>query len=259
MASVSTLVAASVLPLAVAGSGHAAQLAAMLALLVGACFALAASRASAGSATTSRPVLIGYIHGVAVVLVIAQLGKLLGIPIEGRDPVAELVEFFREIGEVSGVTVAVSVVSLACLALLRFWLPRFPAALLVVLVSIVVSWKLDLAGHGVAVVGEVPAGLPSFAVPNASLTEIARLLPCGARDLPRGVRRRDPDSTLVRREAQPTHPRLPGTGCDGCSRYRRRAHTRVPDRRKQLADCGERLDGRAHARSQEGSLPASSS
>jgi SulP family sulfate permease len=176
--SIATLVAAAVLPLAVLGSDHAAHLAAMLALLVGACFALAriAQLGWVGD-YFSRPVLIGYIHGVAVVLLIGQLGKLFGVPIEAREPIRELVEFFHEIGEVSGITVAVSAVALACLMSFRWWLPRLPAALIVVFGSIALSWALDLAGRGVAVVGPVPAGLPSFAVPSASFTEIGRLLP----------------------------------------------------------------------------------
>ena len=68
------------LPLAVAGSEEAAELAAMLALLVAACFLLARALGLGWIADYfSRPVLIGYLHGVAVVLVISQLGKLLGL------------------------------------------------------------------------------------------------------------------------------------------------------------------------------------
>ena len=179
--SIVTLVAAAALPLAVAGSEHAAQLAAMLALLVGACFGLArVARLGWVGDYFSRPVLIGYIHGVAVVLVISQLGKLFGVPIAARDPISELVELFHEIGEVSGITVVVSAVTLTCLILFRIWLPRLPAALVVVLTSIGISWALDLASHGVAVVGSVPAGLPSFVVPSASFTEIGKLLPAAA-------------------------------------------------------------------------------
>ena len=84
--SISTLVAAAVLPLAVAASAGAAELGGdaraprrhLLRSSRG-CFG------SAGSPTTSRvPVLIGYIHGVAVILVIGQLGKLLGLSIDAR-------------------------------------------------------------------------------------------------------------------------------------------------------------------------------
>src|SRR5262245_29491955 len=74
--STSTLVGAAILPLAVAGGGAAAQLAAMLALLVALCFALAwALRLGWIADSFSRPVLIGYIHCVAVIRVIGQLGR----------------------------------------------------------------------------------------------------------------------------------------------------------------------------------------
>jgi high affinity sulfate transporter 1 len=179
--SISTLVAAAVLPLAVLGSQHATQLAAMLALLVGGCFALArVARLGWVGDYFSRPVLIGYIHGVAVVLLIGQLGKLFGVPIAAREPIPEVVEFFRELGNISGSTVAVSAVALTCLLAFGRWLPRIPAALLVVVSSIGLSWALDLAGRGVAVVGPVQPGLPSFVVPHASFTEIGRLLPAAA-------------------------------------------------------------------------------
>jgi SulP family sulfate permease len=49
----------------------------------------------------SRPVLVGYIHGVAVVLIVGQLGKLTGIDIDAGDPVPQLVEPGRNVGELS--------------------------------------------------------------------------------------------------------------------------------------------------------------
>ena len=83
--SISTLVAAAILPLAVAGSSEATELAGMVALLVAACFAVAwALRLGWLADYFSRPVLIGYIHGVAVILVIGQLGKLFGLSIDAR-------------------------------------------------------------------------------------------------------------------------------------------------------------------------------
>ena len=176
--SISALVAAAILPLAAAGSAEAAQLAATLALLVGACFLLAwVVRLGWLADYFSRPVLIGYIHGVAVVLVCGQLGKLLGVDIDADKPGRQVVEAVQELGEASGVTVLVSVVALAALLLARFFLPKLPAALVVVLASILVSWALDLADHGVAVVGAIPSGLPSIELPSPPLGDVATLLP----------------------------------------------------------------------------------
>lgn len=176
--SISTLVGAAVLAIAVAGSPHAAELAAMLALLVALCFAVAwALRLGWIADYFSRPVLVGYIHGVAVVLVIGQLGKLLGISVEAREPLPQLWEVIRELGDVSGTTIIVSALALGALLPLRFVMPRLPAALIVVVAGIALSWALDLEAHGVAVVGPIPGGLPSVQVPTPGLLEVLRLVP----------------------------------------------------------------------------------
>jgi MFS superfamily sulfate permease-like transporter len=176
--SISTLVGAAVLPLAVAGGADAAELAAMLALLVGLCFALAwVLRLGWIADYFSRPVLIGYIHGVAVILVIGQLAKLFGLSIDARRPLAQLSEITHELGSVSGATLLVGAIALAILLVLRFVMPRLPAALLVVVASIGFSWALDLQTHGIAVVGPIPAGLPSFDLPSPAWQDIVKLIP----------------------------------------------------------------------------------
>ena len=176
--SISALAGAAVLSLAVAGSSEAAELAATLALLVAACFLLAwVIRLGWLADYFSRPVLIGYIHGVAVVLVCGQLGKLLGIDIDASEPIGQVVEAVQELGDVSGATVLVSTISLAALLLARSFLPRIPAALVVVVASIVFSWALDLEADGVAVIGAIPSGLPSFEIPTPPLDDVVDLLP----------------------------------------------------------------------------------
>ena len=176
--SVSTLVAAAILPLAVAASTEAAELAAMLALLVAICFGVAwALRLGWIADYFSRPVLIGYIHGVAVILIIGQLGKIFGLSIDSKDPLPQLWEAVSELGRASGLTIVVAAIALLTLLALRFLMPKVPAALIVVVAAIGLSWALDLESHGVAVVGPIPAGLPSFEIPSPSLGDIARLIP----------------------------------------------------------------------------------
>jgi len=176
--SVSTLVAAAILGLATAGSDHAAALAAALALLVATCFVAAwALRLGWIADYFSRPVLVGYIHGVAVVLVIGQLGKLLGVSVDAGDPLGQLREIVGDLGDASGPTVLVGLSALASLFVLRLLMPRLPSALIVVVAAIALSWTLDLAGHGIAVVGQIPAGLPSFELPGVGLDDLMRLAP----------------------------------------------------------------------------------
>ena len=172
------LVARPCFPLAAAGSSEATELAATLALLVAACFLLAwVARLGWLADYFSRPVLVGYIHGVAVVLVCGQLGKLLGVDVDatkpvragrGRDPGARRRERDNRPRERRRARRA------PWRALL---VPRLPAALIVVLASILVSWAVDLQAHGVAVVGPIPSGLPSFSIPRPPLGDAVDLVP----------------------------------------------------------------------------------
>jgi sulfate permease, SulP family len=176
--SISALVAVSVLAAAAAGSPEAADLAALLALLVGACFVIArVARVGWIADYLSRPVLVGYIHGVAIVLILGQLEKLLGLDVEALDPVPQVVEVVSELGEVHTATVAVGLSALAVLLALKRLAPRVPAALVVVACAIAASAGLDLAAHEVAVVGTIPSGLPGLHVPAVSAGEILELLP----------------------------------------------------------------------------------
>jgi sulfate permease, SulP family len=175
---VSTLVGASILPLAVAAGPEATMLAATLALLVAACFAIAwLLRLGWIADYFSRPVLIGYIHGVAVILIASQLGKLLGLSIQARDVVPQLSEVARELDRADATTIAVALLALGMLFALRATMPRLPAALIVVVAAIGSSWALDLHAHGVAVVGAIPSGLPSVGFPSMSLDDVTDLLP----------------------------------------------------------------------------------
>ena len=176
--SIAALVGITVLANATAGSDDAAQVAGMLGLLVGGCFLLAwALRLGWIADYLSRPVLVGYMHGVAAVLAIGQLGKLLGLQIEADEPIAQLVEVAREIGAVSGPTVAVSAGALLVLLPLRFLAPRVPAPLLVVVAGIALSAAAGLSAHGVVVVGAIPSGLPDIRLPSRPFDEVAGLLP----------------------------------------------------------------------------------
>lgn len=176
--SVSTLIAAAILPLAVAGSTDAAELAATLGLLVAALFAVAwLLRLGWVADYFSRPVLIGYIHGVAIILVIGQLGKLLGLSISASKPIPQLWEALKELGSVSGATAALAASTLVLLFVLRRFVPKLPAALIVVVLAIALSWGFDFASHGIAIVGAIPPGLPHLTVPSPAFKQILHLVP----------------------------------------------------------------------------------
>ena len=172
------LVATSVAPLAGGDPATYASLAAMLAVLVGG-IAVAGRIIRLGWVADyfSRAVLVGYLHGIAIVLVCGQLGKFFGVPIDANDPLPQLKEFFGELGQIHGLTTLVAVVSLALLLVLRWKLPKVPGALVVVVGGIVVSAAVGLVDHGVATVGHIPSGLPSIRLPRVGVHRTVDLLP----------------------------------------------------------------------------------
>jgi SulP family sulfate permease len=179
--SLAALVAASVLALSTHGSARAGELAAMLALLTAGFYGIATLAKLGWIADYfSRPVLVGYMHGIAVVLIVGQLGKLLGLDIQAANPIPQLVEVGREIGHANWQTMLLSLLSLAVLLPLRYVAPRVPAALIVVAAAIVASWALNLSEHGVAVVGHIPRGLPSLTFPTPSVGDTLQLVPGAA-------------------------------------------------------------------------------
>jgi sulfate permease, SulP family len=142
--SVAALVATALVPLAAGDPARYASLAAMLALLVAGAFLLArVVRLGWIADYFSRAVLIGYIHGVAVVLVCGQLGKLLGLDVDAQDPLPQLVEVTRQLPGLSGATVTVGAACLALLLVLRWQMPKLPGPLLVVLVAVAIGSLLS--------------------------------------------------------------------------------------------------------------------
>jgi high affinity sulfate transporter 1 len=175
--SIAVLVATALVPLAGGDVGRYASLAALLALIVGAIFMVArVVRLGWVADYFSRAVLIGYIHGVAIFLIVGQLGKVFGLDIEAADPLPQLAEAVREIGDLDPVTLIVATASLLSLMILRWRAPKVPGALLIVIAAIAISAALSLSDE-IAVVGEIPAGLPSFDLPALRLADVLDLLP----------------------------------------------------------------------------------
>ena len=113
----------------------------------------------------SRAVVTGFLFGAAIDVVIGELPKLTGTKVTGSNPLQELWSWLGSLGDSSLVTVLVSVVALVVVFGVRVIAPKVPGALVLVVGGLLASWLLDLGSHGVALVGEVPRGLPAFQVP----------------------------------------------------------------------------------------------
>lgn len=117
----------------------------------------------------SRAVVTGFLFGAAIDVVVGELPKLTGTDVSGATPLHELWSWFGTLDDANWPTVITGVIGLVVIFGLRRIAPRVPGALVLVVGGLLAAHLLDLASHGVAVVGEVPRGLPSFAVPNGSL------------------------------------------------------------------------------------------
>jgi high affinity sulfate transporter 1 len=125
----------------------------------------------------SRPVLSGLVVGIAITIAVGQLDGLLGYGVPEGGFLQEIFYFIRDVDMIHGLTVVVSVVSLALLFGLEKINRRIPAALIVVVLGSVLSYLLDLEAKGVHIVGDIPPGLPSIGLPDVGLRDIWALLP----------------------------------------------------------------------------------
>jgi high affinity sulfate transporter 1 len=160
------LVGSAVSTLSASGNTEAAEIAAALALAVAA-VSLVAWLARLGflADLLSRPVLVGYLAGVAVTMVASQMPNLAGVSSSERDPLPRAVDVIGKVDEWrAGPLILGGGVVVALFGLQR--LRRVPAALIVVLTATAVTAIFDLEEHGVATLGDVPRGLPSFAFPS---------------------------------------------------------------------------------------------
>lgn len=180
-AAITLLVASAVGPLAGGDAARAAVLASMTALLCGVFMLLAAYlRAGVLADLLSKPVLVGYLTGAALILVSTQLPKLFGIHASESDFFPLLAEIVRRLGETHLLTFAIGAGLTAVFALLRRFAPRVPAALVVFVVALLISVFFDLESRGVKVIGDVPRGLPGLYLPRVGWSDVQVLVPAAA-------------------------------------------------------------------------------
>ncbi|MBK1787385.1 SulP family inorganic anion transporter [Prauserella cavernicola] len=168
------MTAVALAPLAAGDPARYATLAAMLAVLVGAvCLLGSLVRLGVLAELLSKPVLVGYLCGIAVVMIASQLGRFTGVPVDGESFVALVRSFAAEAGTVHWPTLALSSAILLALLLADRLVPRLPAPLIAILLATLVVAVFSLQRYGIAVVGDIPSGLP---VPGLSSVSSADLL-----------------------------------------------------------------------------------
>ena len=180
------LTAVTVAPIAMVGGevdpARYVALAAALALAMGGTLLLAGVLGLGFFADFfGKPVLLGYINGVALIVIASQFGKLLGISVGASDFFPVVWEVLSELGDANGPTVLLSAALLAAALAVRRFVPAAPPSLVVLALALVIAALVELPGHGIAVVGEVEGGLPSFGLPRVGADDFLDLaLPAAA-------------------------------------------------------------------------------
>ncbi|MGW0161069.1 SulP family inorganic anion transporter [Mycobacterium sp. NPDC003323] len=161
----------------VSDSARYAQYAATLALLVGViCLLAGLLRLGYLANLLSRPVLVGYLAGIAAMMVASQLGRLAGVSVSGQTVPDQLLSFGAALSRLHWPTVVLSLSVLALILLLDRWAPRLPGPLIGILVAAAAAAVLADPLQGIELVGAVPSGMPPPIWPMVSAEAVRDLI-----------------------------------------------------------------------------------
>jgi sulfate permease, SulP family len=171
------MTATAVAPLALGDPVRHAALAAGLALVVGViCLVGGLLRAGSLADLLSQPVLVGYMAGIAVIMIIGQLGAVTGVPMEGDSPPAEVASFLSGLAGAHLPTVALALSLLVGMIVGTKLRPTWPVPMIGMLAATAVVAAFSLDALGVRLVGSSVSGLPVPGLPALSAHDVASLL-----------------------------------------------------------------------------------
>jgi len=175
------MVAAAVAPLAAGDPGRYLALSTGLAVIIGLlCIAAWAVRLGFIADLLSQPILIGYMAGVAVIMIVSQLGTITGIRLTSDGPISRIVELAGRLDETQMLALALGGGVAVFLLVLRRLKPLAPGTLIAVVGAGLIVWAFGLQTQGVAVVGPVPSGLPVPTLPAIGIGDVLALLGAAA-------------------------------------------------------------------------------
>lgn len=178
---ISLMIASTVGALAAGDMVRYAQIASFSALAVAVLCAIAwAFRLSMLVRLISDSILVGFKAGAGLTIIMTQLPSLFGVAGGGRNFFARLITLVGQFGAINWIVLGIGLVAILLLLLGERRLPGRPVGLAVVILSIVVVTAFGLPALGIAVTGEIPEGLPSFAMPTFGLLEFEELFPLAA-------------------------------------------------------------------------------
>lgn len=178
-AALAALTGASILPLLSGSSDptRAVALIALFSILIGiACILALIGKLGFMSEFLSRPILLGYMAGLALAVIASQAPRLFGItPVPGANFFNSILHILTNLQSASIPTVGLSLVLIALSILVLKYAKRVPLSLFLLVASIVISTVFNLKDAGVAVIGSIPSGLPLPKVPAISMLDIQAL------------------------------------------------------------------------------------
>ena len=256
--SLAAVILAVVLPLSAGDPMRAVAVASMMAVVSGlVCILIGAMRLGFVTELLSKPIRYGYMNGIALTVLISQLPKLFGFSIDSAGPVRDVVRIAQSIlgGQANWTAFAVGAGTLAAILVLKPW-KRIPGLLIAVVGATVAVGVLGLdESAGVKVLGPLPQGLPSFALPWIALADLGQVVIGGCAVAM--VAFAD-TSVLSRTYAAKTrsHGRSePGDDRPGRRQPGRRAVPGLSDQQQLLAHAGRRSRGRRRPSSPAWSAP----
>ncbi|HMB43803.1 MAG TPA: sulfate permease [Luteimonas sp.] len=168
-----------VLPLSAGNPDRAVALAGMMAVVSGlVCVVIGLMRLGFITDLLSKPIRYGYMNGIALTVLISQLPKFFGFSIEGEGPVRDVLQIARAIldGQANWTAFAVGAGTLATIMLLKPF-KRIPSLLIAVVGATIAVGVLALGERaGVKVLGPLPQGLPSFALPMIGIADVSKVV-----------------------------------------------------------------------------------
>ena len=177
VSTVSVVSGSIVLPLADGDANRAVTLTAALAIGSGlVLLAVGLLRLGWAAEFLSKPIVTGFVFGLVAVIVIGEIPKLFGMPPAIGDSIEQSLHIVRHITQLDPWTAALGTGALAVLFLGARFVSAIPWGLVVLVAAVVISTAADLADRGIAVVGEVPRGLPPIGLPGIELNDIAPIV-----------------------------------------------------------------------------------
>ncbi|MEM8828151.1 MAG: solute carrier family 26 protein [Cyanobacteria bacterium P01_G01_bin.19] len=175
--STAVMTAVAIAPLAAARTDAYIGLAALLATIMGlVCIAGYLAKLGFLADLLSKPVLTGYMAGIALIMIGGQLGKIGKLDIEANAFFGQISEFVGKLDLAHTPTLILSIAILIFLFAFQRRFPTAPIPLIAVLLSTAAVAIFNLNTRGVATIGEIPAGLPSFALPQLSVSNLTSLV-----------------------------------------------------------------------------------